>query len=51
MYEVIDWYEGKEILGIVNTRKEASALAKERVADTDGECDIEVRKIDKEGEK
>jgi len=41
MYQVIDCYEGdEELLGTVETLKEARKLKNERIDDTDGECDV-----------
>ena len=45
MYEVIDWYEGYMLIGTYATKKQAKQAAKEFEADTDGECNIEIREI------
>ena len=37
---VIDIYEDYEVLGVVDSKRSASKLARERVNDTDGECYI-----------
>ena len=42
MFEVYDYYEDCEHIGTADTYKEASAIAQQRVDDTDGECSIMV---------
>ena len=42
MYKVYDWYEGRELLGTFDSWYEARQFKKERIEDTDGECDIEI---------
>ena len=38
-YRILDYYDGEnEVLGTVNTGKEAYNLFAQRVLDTDGEC-------------
>lgn len=42
-YVVYDLYDGKELLGEVETMDEVRILIKERIRDTDGECYISIR--------
>lgn len=37
-YYVIDTYEGLELLGTTEDKKEAYRILNERIEDTDGEC-------------
>lgn len=46
MYKVIDWYEGYEEIGEYDTKKEAKAVVRERVINTDSECDCEIIEVE-----
>lgn len=45
MFEVLDYYEGFETIAIVSDISEACEIARQRVADTDGECAVEVFEV------
>ena len=49
LWKVVDMYEGYELLGYVDTKREALKLAHERADDTDGECYIVFRKLEDDG--
>lgn len=40
MYYLYDFYEGTEKIGAFETIEEATAAARERDEETDGECDL-----------
>jgi len=42
-YVVIDWYDYQELLLETDDLNKAYAAALQRMADTDGECDISIR--------
>jgi hypothetical protein len=44
IYFAYDDYDGNEFLGKCQTLKEASALCRQRIKETDGECDVMVIK-------
>ena len=48
-YRVVDTMDWFETLGIVDTLKEAKALAMERFLDTDGECEITIQRSTESG--
>lgn len=50
-FKVYDLYDGKEVLGYVDTLKEVKALARERYEDTDGECEIYYAQLNPETNK
>lgn len=43
-YYVYDLYEGKELLGKVESMDEVRELTNERIRDTDGECYISIER-------
>ena len=51
MYKVYDYYEGKMLIGEVESWHKARLIAKEFKEETDGECDIEIVFIPKKGEE
>ena len=48
MYKIYDYYEGKMLVGKYDSWQEMKEAKKEYIADTDGECDLEVVFIDEE---
>ena len=49
MYKIYDYYEGgKDLVGEYDSWHEMMIAKKEYIADTDGECDLEVVFIDEE---
>jgi len=44
-YKVIDIYDGRDTLGYTSNMNTVKKLARERIADTDGECAIEIREL------
>ena len=48
MYKIYDYYEGKMLVGEYDGWHEMKEAKKEYIADTDGECDLEVVFIDEE---
>lgn len=48
LFKVVDVYGGRETLDYVGTIAEVKQLARQRILDTDGECLIEVRKLNEE---
>lgn len=49
-YILWDYYEGKDKVGEYDCWLDLKAAKKEYVADTDGECDLEVETIYEEGD-
>ena len=49
MYGVFDLYEYPELIGEAQSMKDVRKIAKQRVKDTDGECQIFYCKQDKDG--
>lgn len=47
LYKVVDWYEGYEVIGRTDSMNEAIKILRERFKDTDGECTVELFKLDK----
>lgn len=45
-YAVIDYYEEKELIGFFNTEEEAEKARQERIDDTDGECDVYIKRME-----
>jgi hypothetical protein len=43
-YEVYDLYDGRELLGVVESMDEVNRLINDRIIETDGECYIDVKK-------
>lgn len=43
-FKVTDYYEGDELIGIVQTLPEARELAKQHNKDCDGECNLVISK-------
>lgn len=41
-FDVLDWYEGREVIAKNVDVKEAKRLMKQREEDTDGECFVQV---------
>ena len=41
-FYVVDYYEGYEVIGTTDDREEADRMAGDRIADTDGECALEI---------
>lgn len=46
-YEVYDLYDGCELLGVAETMNEVNKIINDRVLDTDGECYINIKVIEK----
>lgn len=47
-YRVVDLYEGITIVGEADTLEETNKMVKNWVADTDGECYVQIHKYDNE---
>ena len=50
MYKIYDYYEGRELVAECEDFESMKRAKKEYIADTDGECDLEVVFIDENGE-
>ena len=50
MYKIYDYYEGRQLVAVCKDFEEMKKAKKEYIADTDGECDLEVVFIDETGE-
>lgn len=50
MYKIYDYYEGRQLVAECEDFHEMQKVKKEYIADTDGECDLEVVFIDENGE-
>lgn len=48
MYKIYDYYEGKMLVGEYDGWHEMKEAKKEYIADTDGECDLDVESYDNE---
>lgn len=44
-YRVVDYYEDFVILGYCETEEQAQVIAEQRNQDTDGECNISIKKM------
>ena len=42
MYRVVDYYEGKDAIGVYETREEAEQVKSERITETEGECRVRI---------
>ena len=42
MYWLVDYYEGRQVVGKFDGWLEAKAAKKQYIEDTDGECDLEI---------
>lgn len=51
MYKIYDYYEGKQLVAECKDFEAMKQAKKEYIADTDGECDLEVEFIDENGER
>lgn len=48
MYKIYDYYEGRQLVAECEDFEAMKKAKKEYIADTDGECDLEVVFIDEE---
>ena len=48
IYKLYDYYEGKQLVGEYDDWFELKKAKKEYIADTDGECDLDVETYDYE---
>lgn len=48
MYKIYDYYEGKQLVAVCKDFLSMKKAKEEYIADTDGECDIEVEYIEEE---
>ena len=46
IYKLYDYYEGKDLIGEYDNWHDLQKAKKEYIADTDGECDLEVEEYD-----
>ena len=46
IYKLYDYYEGKQLVGEYDDWFELKKARKEYIADTDGECDLDVEEYD-----
>ena len=51
MYKIYDYYEGRQLVAECEDFESMKKAKKEYIADTDGECDLEVEFIDENGER
>lgn len=52
MYKIYDYYEGgKQLVAECKDFESMKQAKKEYIADTDGECDLEIEFIDENGER
>jgi hypothetical protein len=48
IYKLYDYYEGKQLVGEYDNWHDLQKAKKEYIADTDGECDLDVETYDYE---
>lgn len=45
LFRLFDFYEGQELIGLYETKKDLNQAKKERIEETDGECDLQAQAI------